>query len=175
LILPLEPVGRGWDKSHDAADGIAQSFVWKVTGPTPYGQQANRLDPTNATHWYGMSVGLRADLWRHDIGKAPPAIPPGIRLVFTLKPLGTSIDGLELQPVIVERTLEPNGLSTQDINDLPPAPYEVAGVAMLPDGTMRPLLLRGSSPDYGSAVRVALERDNLLGTISKPNLSYVLQ
>lgn len=173
--FPLEPVGSAWNKNRDAEEGIAQDFLWKVTGPTPYGQSEG-LDTNNATHWYGMSIGLRADGWRNDINAASTPIPDGTTLTFTLEATGPAIDGRELAPLIVERTLTNGKWSNVDIADIPPAPYRLSGIASLPDGSTRPLLLQGRDeyPGFAAAVQVKVEKDNMLGKIAKPLLSFVL-
>jgi len=174
--FPLEPVGNNSTKNQDAADGIEQDFVWKVTGPTPYGQSQG-LDPNNATHWYGMSVGLRASGYRDDIKAAPTPIPDDTVLVFQLKPTSKSIDEQELQPITVKRKFRNDSLSNVDINDVPPANYELSGTAELPDGSKKPILLQGKDeyPSYKESISVRLEKDNLLGGMWKHPLSFVLE
>ena len=61
--------------------------------------------------------------------------------MFTLKPTSRSIDGRELQPITVERDWQPNATHKATLNDLPPANYEITGLAKLPDGTTKPILL----------------------------------
>jgi len=48
FILPLEPVGRLWQKRRSADDGIVQDFVLRLTGP--FGRQVNtsRVIPPGA-------------------------------------------------------------------------------------------------------------------------------
>lgn len=176
FTLPLEPVGNLWNKNRDAGEGIVQDFVWKVTGPTPYGK-SDGLRASNHTHWYGMSIGLRADGWRNDISKAPLKIPNGTKLVFTLKPLGAGIDGRLPETVTVERTHSDSVTYDPALNDLVPAPYELSGVATLPDGTVKPLLLQGPGdyPNYKSSVSLPLVKDGLLGGIAKHPVTYVIE
>ena len=139
FALELVPVGTNWDKSQDSADGIVQDFVWKPTGPRyTYGA---RPDPSNATHWHGMSITMLFQIYRSDTGKSPTPLPEGTKLVFTLKPTSRSIDGRELQPITVERDWQPNATHKATLNDLPPANYEITGLAKLPDGTTKPILL----------------------------------
>ncbi len=173
--LPLEPVGTAWSKNRDAEEGIVQDFLWKVTGPTPYGQSEG-LDTNNATHWYGMSIGLRADGWRNDTNAAPTAIPDGTKMTFTLEATGPAIDGRQLEPIVVERTFDNRSLSNLDIADVPPAPYRLSGTATLPDGSTKPLLLQGHDeyPAYVPTLQIKVEKDNILGKIAKPLLTFVL-
>lgn len=173
--LPLEPVGRFWNKDRDAADGIVQDFVWKVTGPTPYGQSEG-LSPANHTHWYGMSVGLSPEIYREDIKASAAAIPDGTKLVFTFKPTTKSIDGRELESVTVERTFKNETLYDADINDLTPASYEMTGAATLPDGTVKPLLLQGHAeyPKYSETVQVKLSKDNIIGGMAKHAIDFTV-
>jgi len=177
FTLPLEAVGNLWNKNQDAEDGITQDFVWKVTGPTPYGRSSG-LNPSNHTHWYGMSIGLRMDGWRNDINAAPVPIPLGTKLTFTLKPTGVGLDGRTLQTVTVERMHDDRLLQEiKDINDLVPAPYELSGTATLPDGTVKPLLLQGPGdyPKYKPAVALPLQKDGILGGISKHPVTFVIE
>jgi hypothetical protein len=173
--LPLEPVGAAWNKNRDAEEGIVQDFLWKVTGPTPYGQSEG-LDTNNATHWYGMSIGLRPDGWRNDTNAAPTSIPDGTRMTFTLEATGPAIDGRELEPIVVERSFKNTGWNSLDLADIPPAPYRLSGVATLPDGSTKPLLLQGQVeyPAYAPTVQIKVEKDSILGKIAKPLLSFVL-
>lgn len=160
FTLPLEPVGKLWNKDQDAADGIVQDFVWKPTGQAnTYGEKAN---PNNHTHWYGMNLGMAFQTWRSDINKAPILLPAGTRLIFTLTPLSRSIDGRELQPITIEREWRPGATTRNDnLNDFPPANYEITGVAKLPDGSTRPILFqgRGDYPKFVTKGKVPLESD----------------
>lgn len=173
--FPLEPVGNLWNKNRDAEEAIVQDFVWKVTGPTPYGQSSG-LNPGNATHWYGMSVGLRADGYRNDLGKAPTPIPDTSKLTFQLKPLSKAIDGSDVKPITMERPFSNSNYAPLDLNDLPPAEYELTGVATLPDGSTKPLLLQGKGdyPGYKPVVKLTVEKDNILGSMWKPPISFVI-
>jgi hypothetical protein len=160
FTLPLEPVGKLWNKAQDAEDGIMQDFVWKPTGQAnTYGEKA---DPNNHTHWYGMNLGMKFQTWRSDIKKGPVVLPTGTKLVFTLTPLSRCIDGRELQPITIEREWRPGALTRNDnLNDFPPANYEITGVAKLPDGSTRPVLFqgRGDYPKFVTKGRVPLESD----------------
>lgn len=176
LMFPLEPVGNLWNKNRPAEEGIAQDWMWKVTGPTPYGQ-GDGLDPNNATHWYGMSIGFRPDGWRNDISAAPAAIPDGTKLVISLKPIGKAIDGSDVQPLQIERTFSNQGFGAYDLNDLVPVPYEVTAAAVLPDGSTKQLLLQGQGdyPNYKPSVKVEVFKDNILGKMAKPGIAFVME
>lgn len=170
----LVPVGSDWNKTQDAADGIVQDFVWKPTGlRDTYGAKP---DPNNATHWHGLSIGMRFQTWRSDTNKAPTVLPEGTKLVFTLKPTSKSIDGRELQPVVVEREWRPKATTTNDdINDLPVATYELTGMAKLPDGTSRPILLQGKGvyPKFVAVGLVTVEPDGITGGRWKQPFGWV--
>lgn len=174
--LPLEPVGKLAHKSRDAAEGMVQDFVWRLTGPTPLGQTEGG-DPCNATHWYGLSIGLSAELYRNDIDRPAVKLPKGTRLTFTLQPTGPAIDGSEAQPVTLERTYDPDDLKNPDLNDLLPAPYTLSGTAELPDGTVKPLLLQTTDdyPDYRTEVELSLRVDQLLGHMAKPPVTFTVE
>jgi hypothetical protein len=176
FAFPLEAVGNLWNKNRDAADGIVQDFVWKVTGPTPYGR-SDGLNPANATHWHGMSIGLRADGWRNDINKAPRKLPNDTKLAFTLRPTSQSIDGRPVQPVTIERTHHEAARQNPDLNDLIAASYELSGTATLPDGTVTPLLLQGPGdyPNYKPVTSLPLIKDGIIGGIRKHAVSFVIE
>lgn len=161
FTLPLEPVGKLWSKNQDARDGIVQDFVWKPTGQgNTYGAKA---DINNHTHWYGMNLGMRFQTYRSDIGKSSVLLPEGTKLVFTLKPLSKCIDGRELVPLVIERDFRPKDISPNDsLNDLPPAHWEITGVAKIPDGSTRTILFQGTGdyPKFVTTGKVPLEPDN---------------
>jgi hypothetical protein len=174
FTFDLVPVGPNWSKNQDSAGGIVQDFVWKPTGlRDTYGRKP---DPNNHTHWHGMSVGMRFSTWREDTKKPPTVLPEGTKLVFTLKPTSKSIDGRELQPITVERDWRPKDITTNDdLNDLPPANYELTGVAKLPDGTSRPILFQGKGnyPNYVRTGIVPLDSDNITGGMWKQLFAWV--
>jgi hypothetical protein len=181
--LPLEPVGELATRSRAAAEGIVQDFVWKPTGPTPLAQ-ALGPDPSNHTHWYGARIGTSAGGWRGDYddqgslvnrGRAPRPIPEGTKVVLTLRPLTPSLDGRALPPVTIERAVAWN-ISSR-FHDLPPADYELSGVAALPDGRRTQLTFRGSEENrlgFVRAPRVNLAWDVVLRHYFQRNLEYYL-
>lgn len=172
----LVPVGTNWSKNQDAADGISQDFVWKPTGVAEtYGAKP---DPNNATHWHGLNIGMRFSIYRSDINQSSVAPPEGTRLVFTLKPTSTSIDGRELEPITVEREWRPKDVTpNDDLNDLPIANYEITGVAHGPDGSVKPILLQGPGdyPAYHDKGTITVGMDNILGGIWKPPFGWVIE
>jgi hypothetical protein len=172
--LDLVPVGPNWNKNQNADDGIVQDFVWKPTGRREtYGAKP---DPNNATHWHGLNIGMRFQMWRSDTNKVPTVLPEGTRLIFTLKPTSKSIDGWELKPITVEREWRPKDIMTNDdLNDLPPATYELTGIAKLPDGTTRPILLQGKGvyPKYADKGIVTVDYDGILGGMWKQPFGWV--
>lgn len=176
FTVPLEPIGRLWNKNRDAAEGIEQNFVWKPAGITPYGQ-SNGGDIGNATHWYGMSIGVRPDGYRNDIKKVPPAFPKDTKFSFTLKPLGPGIDGTTPEARLIERIYDPDSFKSMNLNDLLPAGYELTATATLPDGVVKPLLLQGPGdyPNYKPALQIKLEKDKLLGGFFGPQCTFVME
>lgn len=158
FTLPLVPVGKFWNKSQDAEEGIVQDFLWKPTGARDtYGEKPN---PNNHTHWFGLCIGMSFQGWRSDTNKAAVQLPAGTKLVFTLTPLSKSIDGRDLSPVTVERDWRPGATyPNDDLNDILPAKYEITGEANLPDGSTRPILFqgRGHYPNFVTKATVPLE------------------
>lgn len=172
--MDLVPVGRDWNKNQDADDGIVQDFVWKPTGLRE--TWGAKPDPNNATHWHGLNVGMRFQTWRSDTNKPPVVLPEGAKLIFTVKPTSKSIDDRELQLIVVERDWRPKDIATNDdINDLPPANYELTGIARLPDGTTKPILLQGSGvyPKYTDKGNVTVGYDNIIGGMWKQAFGWV--
>lgn len=108
--------------------------------------------------------------------KPPTVLREGTKLVFTLKPTSTSIDGRNLQPITVERDWRPKEITANhDLNDLPPANYELTGIAKLPDGTTRPILLQGKGnyPNFVEKGIVTLDHDNITGGMWKQLFGWV--
>jgi len=176
LMFDLVPIGKSWNKNRDAEDGIVQDFVWKPTGQKEtYGRPA---DPNNATHWHGLSVGMRFQIFRSHTNQAPPLLPVGTTLFFTLKPTSKSIDGRALTSWTIERAWRPNDITpNDDLNDLPIATYELTGVAQLPDGTSRPILFqgRGHYPNFVKQAAVLVEVDSSLGGLWKQMIGWVTE
>ena len=176
FTLDLMPVGKNSTKNQDAAEGIVQDFVWKPTGQAEtYGRKA---DPNNATHWYGMNLGMRFSTYREDLKASPQAPPEGTKLVFTLAPLSKSIDGRDLKPIVFKREWRPKDVTpSDDLNDFPPANYEITGVANLPDGTTKSIVFQGAGdyPNYVAKGKVPLGMDLLLGGYGKQNFGWGLE
>lgn len=165
--LPLEHVGQNWSKRQDSEDGIVQDFVLKFTGVKPNAAASGSPNIGDATHWYGMSIGMSATNYREDLGKAAYRIPPGSKIIFTLKATGPAINGVTIaQPITVERTYESSS-SIMDINDLMPAPYEITGIARLPDGSTKTVLFYSAREKYGAPYKSSLsiqpEKETYLG------------
>jgi hypothetical protein len=175
FMLDLVPVGPNWNKNQDADEGIVQDFVWKPTGQAEtYGEKPN---PNNATHWHGMHAGVRFATYREDQKAAAVAPPEGTKLVFTLTPLSKSIDGRDLEPIVFEREWRPKDVTpNDDLNDFPPANYELTGVAKFPDGSTKDIVFQGTGdyPNYVSKGKVPLEKDNILNAYAKQPFSWGL-
>jgi hypothetical protein len=173
-LYKLVPKGKLWNKSQDAEEGLVQDFVWKPTGlAETYGAKP---DPNNATHWHGMNIGLRFQTYREDIKTTPPMLPEGTKLILTLVPTSPSIDGRTLKPITVERDWRPKATTyNDDLNDLPPANYELTGVARLPNGSSKPLLLQGMGhyPKYYPKVAITVGYDAILGGMWKAPVGWV--
>jgi len=172
--LPLEPVGERWNRNRDAADGIAQDFVWKTTGPTPYGRSSGP-DANNHTHWYGAHVRAAWQTWRADINKGTTPPPAGSRLRFTVRPLSPTVDGQQLAPFVVERDWDPR-TGNKDLNDLPPADLEITGVVVLPDGSSKPMRFqgRGDYPNFKPALQAPLTPGGVGGAYAPLNAGWVV-
>jgi hypothetical protein len=145
--LPLEPVGERWSVNRDSAEGITQDFVWRTTGPTPYGRSLG-LDARNHTHWYGVHIGMSWLVYRSDTRKSTVQPPAGTKLRFFFKAISPTVDGQRLSPFVVEREWDPRGYGgVKDLHDMPPADFEITGIAILPDGSSKPLQFQvGNSP-----------------------------
>jgi hypothetical protein len=133
-LEPVDPV----EGTRESTPGIAQNFVWRLTGPRP---DTRNPDANNATHWFGSTIRLIASTFREDIGQNVKPLPDGSKVTWTLKPTSKLIDGSEGKPLTVERTWRADGSGFDNLNDLPAANYEVSAVATLPDGSTKPLLL----------------------------------
>lgn len=175
--LQLEPVGNQWDKTREATKGIVQDFVLKYTGPTPTGlSQGPNINIGNSTHWYGQCIGMMFATYREDIKQSQPAIPAGTKLVFTLTPTGPALDGSTIKPFTVERIYQDRYTSI-DLNDLMPAPYNVSGVATLPNGQTKRILLqaKGDYPNFKPTVSAPMEPEEYNYSIHTYNVSFAIE
>ena len=168
----LEPVGGDWNKNRDAADGITQDFVWKVTGE----HLTSDHDINNHTNWHGGSIGVRFATWRNDINKAPTALPEGTPITFTLKPTtATRVDGLPAQVITIERKFDARWNQCDALNDIPPAYYELTGVAKLADGTTKPLLFEVSYAKFNAVQPIKFEPYGTMDSVTSPLTSWVTE
>ncbi len=170
----LSPQGNLYNKDRDAKDGIEQDFVWNMTGQ----RTTDKPDPNNHTHWYGMNIGMRFSTYREDLKKAPTVPPDGTKLVLTLKPLSKLVNGEEGKTLTIEREWQSKAYpQSADLNDLPPATYEVTGVAKLPDGSTKTILLQGKGdyPRFLPVTKATLELDGIIGGMAKPPIGWVLE
>lgn len=176
--LPLEPVGERWNRNRDAAEGIVQDFVWRTTGATPYGRSSGQNE-NNHTHWYGAHVSMGWQVWRADTKRPTTPPPEGTRLRFNVRPVSPTVDGRVLAPFIVERDWNPRSITPmKDLHDLPPADLEITGVALLPDGTSKPLLFQGVGdyPNFRPVLRAPLTPPGgVSGSYSPLNAGWVLE
>lgn len=176
FTFPLVPVGSNWNKDQDAADGIEQDFVWMPTGQAEtYGAKP---DPNNHTHWYGLNIGMKFNIYREDLKQASIVPAEGTKLVFTLTPTSKSIDGKDLEPLTIEREWRlKGGTRNDDLNDLPIATYEITGVAQGQDGSTKTILFQGPGdyPNHTAKGTVKVEFDNILGGLAKPPFGWVIE
>jgi hypothetical protein len=168
----LEPVGVEWNKNRDAAEGITQDFVWKVTGERP----SSDHDVNKHTNWYGGSIGVRFATYRNDIGKAPAPLPEGTPVTFTLKPTSaTRVDGSPTQAITLERKFDARWNQCDALNDIPPAFYELTGVAKLADGATKPLLFEVTYAKFNSVQPIKFEPYLLMESVTLPLTSWVTE
>lgn len=133
-VLQLEPVGPNWNRNQESADGIVQDYVFRPTGEQP----GSDKDVNNPHNWYGLTVKLSWTSWLQDVGKAPPTIPDGTRLVFTLKPtVAKTVDGKPAETLTLERAYDGQWKMAAALHDLPIAHYELTGEAEMPGGRKR--------------------------------------
>lgn len=173
LVFPLTPQGSLWNKDRDSADGIEQDFVWNMTGQ----RTSDKPDPNNHTHWHGMNIGVSFSIWRDDLKKASTRPVDGTTFVFTLKPQSKLVNGEDGRELTIERAWRGNDITPiDDLNDLPPASYEITAIAKLPDGTTQPVLLQGAGdyPNYKPSAKAPLAKDSLIGGMAKWEISFVL-
>lgn len=168
----IEPVGNLHQKDREAAQGIVQDFVWKLTGP----QLRNDGDVNNHTMWYGGSVGVRFGTWRNDINKASTALPDGTPVTFTLKPTtAKQIDGSNAKTVTIERKYSARWKQCDALIDIPVAHYEMTGFATLADGTRKPLLFEVKYAQYAAVQPILFEPDLVMRNVIKPLTGWVTE
>jgi len=136
-IAELDPVNP-YKGTREGAPGIAQNFVWRISGPRP---TALNPDINNATHWYGLTMPTNYAPYRDDTQQSTKPLPDGTKIVWTFKPTSKLIDGSDGKPMTIERKY--SAMSSLDsVNDLPPANYEFSAVAIFPDGSTKPALVQ---------------------------------
>lgn len=174
--VPLEPVGDLANKSRDAEAGIVQDFVWKVIGATSFGR-SGKPDPNEQGHWFGAHIRLTWQTYQQGKGATKPP-PDGTRLVFTCRPLSPTLDGRTMEPFILQRDWRPARTTpVEDLNDLPPADYEVTGEARLPDGTIKPILFQGPAdyPRFVPVLKAPLGKDGFVSTFSRTTAGFIVE
>jgi hypothetical protein len=135
----VRPSGGEPDPSTDASKGLAQDFVWKLSGPRP----GVRPDEQTPGTRYGGAIKVVYESYREDLKRAVPPPPPGAAVVFTITPTSRLVDGREGQPkTFGPRPYNgPTGLANPVLMDIPQASYRLTAVEQTPDGKSRPLLL----------------------------------
>lgn len=137
-LEPVRPKGEDPEPSTDAAKGLVQDFVWKLSGPRP----GVRADQTAPATRYGGAIVAQYAAYRQDLERAVPNPPPGTTVTFTATPAGRLADGRDGQPKSFgpRRYAGPTGLEDKVMMDLPLAVYKLKGVEQTPDGRTRNLL-----------------------------------
>jgi hypothetical protein len=159
-MFDLDPVQDN-TSDREAANGIHQDFVWKVTGP--HFRYRETPDPTNHTNWYGASVKVRLSGYREDLKKGVEAPPAGTKFTFTLKPVGKQIDGVDAKEMKFERTFtDRRDLDNNVLNDIPIAIYKMTGVETTPDGKIRKLVFETSYAKYEPEMRIEFPYSEIL-------------
>ncbi|QOV89774.1 hypothetical protein [Humisphaera borealis] len=137
-LIELDPADP-FAGTRDGAPGIAQHFLWRLTGPKP---RATNPDVNNATHWYGITIPVNFQGYRADTRQTVKPLPDGSKVTWTLKPTSKLMDGSEAKPLTVERKWTATPMFMMDaLNDLPAANYEIGAVATLPDGSTKTVLV----------------------------------
>jgi hypothetical protein len=153
---PVEP----FKGTRESSSGIAQNFVWRLTGPRPH---TRNPDVNNATHWFGSSIRLIPSSFRNDIGQKVTPLADGSKIAWTLKPTSKVIDGSDGKTLTVERAWRTNGSGFDLLNDLPAANYEISAVATLPDGSTKTLLLTDLEDNrYKPTAKMVLEPEEAM-------------
>ena len=147
----LDPLG-GTTANRDSAPGIAQDFVWRTSGLRP-GAPEGSTDPFD---YFGASIILTFQSYRQDVGRAVLQGPAEARLVFTLTPVGASIDGDAGRELTFERRYDPllGGVTPNHLLDVPVGVYTLSGAQLGADGAVTPLLMQRSFAEYGPDVLV---------------------
>ena len=107
--------------------------------------------------------------------KAPVGVTT---LVFTCRATGPGLDGALVAPITRELRWDPGQFSRDfALNDLPPANYELSGVATLPDGTRKPLLLLlpAESPNFTPVLKTTLRPDRRPFRFQKAIVGFVIE
>ena len=174
--VPLEPVGNLADKSRDSDAGIVQDFVWNVTGPTSR-SRSGMPNVNESGDWNGAHIRLTWQTYQQ--GKGGTQAPPdGTQLRYTVRPVSPTLDGRTLEPFVLERVWRPGKPTpVEDLNDLPPADYEVTGEARFPDGTTKPILFQGPEdrPRFVPVLKAPLLKGGYVGAFSPTMAGFVIE
>jgi hypothetical protein len=147
----LDPLGAA-TANRDSAPGIAQDFVWRTSGLRPGAPEGS----TDRFDYFGASIILTFMTYRQDVGRAVPPAPADARLLFTLTPVGASIDGGAVGERTFERRPDPRlgGVTPEPLLDVPIGVYTLSGVQIDALGAVTPLLMQRSFAEYGPDVVV---------------------
>ena len=171
-VVPLDPVNPV-TTTRSSAPGIVQNFVWRLTGAQP---SALNPDPANATHWYGISIPILRSVYREDNKQVQQPPPEGTKVTWTLTPTSKRMDGGVVAPLTRVRATGPNASVSDQLHDLPPANYQVSGVATFPDGSSRRILVLGTpSGNYGPTAVMNLQPYANSGEIITTRIYWVLE
>jgi len=132
--------------------GLIRNFVLKMTG-----KRKGASEDTETVYrfaYYGGSVKLYADEYDavFGTGKEPSkplryAYPPDSRVLLTLTPAGTRVDGSKNYPVNADLPLGDDGKWTFMVRGIFPGRYTATAKLRLPDGTIKPLRLATKPAD----------------------------
>ncbi len=162
--VTLHPVDGVTGKRHDAEEGIAKDFVWKISGLRP-----DQTPGTPGTHnepgkYYGGA--LQTSFLERGFGGVK--IPEGSTLVLTLEPQGTLLDGRPAQTLTFRRTFGPEAHASSYFypSDIPLGHYTLSARLESPDGEGRDLRLKRSldnQGDYAPSTTVDVVPDSSSG------------
>ena len=148
----LHPLQETFGHGMESSQGLAQDFVWKLTGLKP--KQPN--DPTRGESWYGATLMLRYVGYREDLKTSVPRPPDGTRLIFTMTPITPLADGTPGRTITFERAYSgPLGLDNPLLTDIPLARYTLTAEEIFPGEPERrgKVLILGEDGKWGDSAQ----------------------
>ncbi|PAP78139.1 hypothetical protein [Rubrivirga marina] len=144
----------GDDEQQDAAAGIAENLVWRLSGLRPGETAGVEGAYGEAQKYYGAQIQVTSE----EHGFSGLYFPAGSTLAVTLTPAGPLVDGSAGAPLTFTKAFDRDATSSIHwyLTDVPVGPYALAATLTLPDGTPEAV---GSKPSLAFSAPFAPATD----------------